>query len=122
MEMVVSYIAGIQKQLGLFTGWPMWALLTVEILVSLNAIVALFDMIQPQTPTIDTPTPEKHNTDSDSSKITAAKSFRSLQFSYLSVYFIVMLADWLQGTHMYTLYTSYGVDVGVLFLTGTNIE
>ena len=29
-----------------------------------------------------------------------------------------MLADWLQGTNMYTLYQSYGVDVGTLFLTG----
>lgn len=29
-----------------------------------------------------------------------------------------MLADWLQGTNMYTLYSSYGVDVGTLFLTG----
>ncbi len=29
-----------------------------------------------------------------------------------------MLADWLQGTNMYTLYQSYGVDVGALFLTG----
>lgn len=29
-----------------------------------------------------------------------------------------MLADWLQGTNMYTLYQSYGVDVGMLFLTG----
>eukprot|EP01035_Chromulina_nebulosa_P020887 gene20887-27075_t len=29
-----------------------------------------------------------------------------------------MLADWLQGTNMYTLYASYGVDIGSLFLTG----
>lgn len=29
-----------------------------------------------------------------------------------------MLADWLQGTNMYTLYLSYEVDVGMLFLTG----
>lgn len=34
------------------------------------------------------------------------------------VYLTVMLADWLQGTNMYTLYQSYGVDVGTLFLTG----
>lgn len=29
-----------------------------------------------------------------------------------------MLADWLQGTNMYTLYSSYGVSVGTLFITG----
>lgn len=40
------------------------------------------------------------------------------QWSYLSVYLTVMLADWLQGTNMYTLYQSYGVDVGTLFLVG----
>jgi MFS transporter, MFS domain-containing protein family, molybdate-anion transporter len=44
--------------------------------------------------------------------------FRLFQIQYLSVYFIVMLADWLQGTNMYTLYASYGVNIGYLFLTG----
>ena len=34
------------------------------------------------------------------------------------VYLIIMLADWMQGTHMYTLYLSYGVNVAALFLTG----
>ena len=33
-------------------------------------------------------------------------------------YLIVMLADWLQGTNMYTLYSSYGVSIGTLFITG----
>ena len=45
-------------------------------------------------------------------------NFRIFQAQYLSVYLVVMLADWLQGTNMYTLYSSYGVDVGTLFLTG----
>ena len=44
--------------------------------------------------------------------------FRIFQLQYLSVYLIVMLPDWLQGTNMYTLYSSYGVNVGTLFLTG----
>lgn len=34
------------------------------------------------------------------------------------VYVIIMLADWMQGTHMYTLYLSYGVNISTLFLTG----
>jgi MFS family permease len=29
-----------------------------------------------------------------------------------------MLADWMQGTHMYTLYLSYNVNISALFLTG----
>ncbi|KAJ1419018.1 hypothetical protein B484DRAFT_333619 [Ochromonadaceae sp. CCMP2298] len=44
--------------------------------------------------------------------------FRMFQAQYLSVYLTIMLADWLQGTNMYTLYSSYGVNVGTLFLTG----
>jgi len=51
------------------------------------------------------------------------REFRSFQRSYLAVYIVVMLADWLQGTHMYTLYTKYQQDnaavrVGTLFFTG----
>ena len=57
----------------------------------------------------------------EESRIKNGKStteFRWFQLSYLSAYLIIMLADWLQGTNMYTLYTSYGVNVGTLFLTG----
>ena len=46
------------------------------------------------------------------------RSFRRFQVSYLLVYLITMLADWLQGTNMYTLYSGYDMPVGVLFLTG----
>ena len=50
--------------------------------------------------------------------------FAAFQRSYILVYIVIMLADWLQGTHMYTLYTSYAkeegssVAVGTLFFTG----
>ena len=30
--------------------------------------------------------------------------FNAFQREYLAVYFVIMLADWLQGTNMYTLY------------------
>ena len=51
------------------------------------------------------------------------REFHSFQRSYLGVFVVVMLADWLQGTHMYTLYTKYqqenaSVSVGTLFFTG----
>ena len=45
-------------------------------------------------------------------------SFNSFKRDYLLVYSVIMLADWMQGTHMYTLYQSYGVNVSALFLTG----
>ena len=45
-------------------------------------------------------------------------AFRMFQTKYLAVYLITMLADWLQGTNMYTLYSSYNMPVGTLFLTG----
>lgn len=44
--------------------------------------------------------------------------FKVFQRSYLAVYLTVIFADWLQGTNMYTLYQSYDVDIGSLFLTG----
>ena len=47
-----------------------------------------------------------------------AASFKAFQREYLVVYLVIMLADWLQGTNMYTLYSGYGVSVSTLFLTG----
>ena len=44
--------------------------------------------------------------------------FYQFRKKYISVYLVVMLADWMQGTHMYTLYLSYGVNISALFLTG----
>jgi len=45
-------------------------------------------------------------------------AFRAFQRQYLVVYVIIMTADWLQGTNMYTLYQSYGTDISTLFITG----
>jgi MFS family permease len=44
--------------------------------------------------------------------------FHRFRRQYLTVYLIIMLADWMQGTHMYTLYLSYNVNISALFLTG----
>ncbi|KAI9906850.1 hypothetical protein PsorP6_004465 [Peronosclerospora sorghi] len=66
------------------------------------------------------------------------RAFTLFQRQYLVVYAFVMFADWLQGTHMYSLYqvdaesfspfhlhllfchykSAYNLNVGVLFLTG----
>lgn len=44
--------------------------------------------------------------------------FNIFRHQYLAVYLVIMLADWMQGTHMYTLYLSYNVNISALFLTG----
>jgi len=44
--------------------------------------------------------------------------FYAFRQKYAIVYSVIMLADWMQGTHMYTLYMSYGVNISALFLTG----
>ena len=35
---------------------------------------------------------------------TSEDGFKQFQREYLWVYYLVMFADWLQGTNMYTLY------------------
>jgi MFS family permease len=47
-----------------------------------------------------------------------APQLRKLHKEFLFLHFFIKLADWLQGTNMFTLYTSYGVDPGILFMTG----
>jgi MFS family permease len=47
--------------------------------------------------------------------------FRAFQRAYLTVYYLAMLADWLQGPYVYALYASYGFssdDIAVLFVGG----
>jgi hypothetical protein len=53
--------------------------------------------------------------------------FRTFQASYVAVYLIIMLSDWLQGTHMWSLYNEYKEDpnndlpedaISTLFITG----
>lgn len=46
------------------------------------------------------------------------QEFDAFRHKYILVYLVIMLADWMQGTHMYTLYLSYNVNVSALFLTG----
>lgn len=52
---------------------------------------------------------------SNSEKLPEYYAFRR---RYIIVYLVIMLADWMQGTHMYTLYLSYNVNISALFLTG----
>jgi MFS family permease len=54
----------------------------------------------------------------EASRLKLHKDFDSFRRQYIVVYLVIMLADWMQGTHMYTLYLSYNVNVSALFLTG----
>lgn len=100
--------------------WPPYATRTFGILV----ILCLFAV-----PFLsgDSEAPKEKKKDGDSSptkelskeeKALQKSAFRRFQLSYLTVYLITMLADWLQGTNMYTLYAGYDMPVGLLFITG----
>jgi len=60
---------------------------------------------------------EKGKASNGESQAKLAKFF-AFRRKYFVVYLVIMLADWMQGTHMYTLYLSYGVNISALFLTG----
>ncbi|KAF0764180.1 hypothetical protein AaE_003109 [Aphanomyces astaci] len=87
----------------MFSAWPTWATATFGGLsVALLSLHAL-DASPASPPSLSKTTPA---------------DFTAFQRKYLCVYWIVMFADWLQGPNMYTLYQSYGMDVGALFMIG----
>jgi hypothetical protein len=54
-------------------------------------------------------------------KDTKDKEFAAFQNNYLTVYLIMIAADWFQGPYMYALYQLYGFSIqqiGTLFLLG----
>ena len=112
-------IAALQKlETGLieWLGWPSWSLRTIEVLTLLVLLASLLQVASDSTSSGSTS--ERQATSLSTKNPRPSMKFRWFQLQYLSVYLIIMLADWLQGTNMYTLYSSYGVDVGTLFLTG----
>ena len=99
-------------------GWPNWAVLS---LYALTCIVMVLFLLES---TLRNSFNYKNNNNNGKNKKESQLTgnelikFRSFQIQYLTSYLLIMLADWLQGTNMYTLYSSYGVDVGLLFQTG----
>ncbi len=105
------------------SNWPEWASGSILLLLLIMACVAVVGKITASYLALrfDHTKMSAHDQFSDNNVLTVhlpSTEFRWFQFQYLSVYFVVMLADWLQGPNMYSLYSSYGVDVGTLFLTG----
>jgi hypothetical protein len=81
--------------------WPAWVTRTLAVLLPIAALLAVTG-----------------KGSAGDTTATTSNEFRVFRNKYLAVYCVVMLADWLQGTNMYTLYMSYGVSVSNLFLTG----
>eukprot|EP00929_Paragymnodinium_shiwhaense_P019052 TRINITY_DN13106_c0_g2_i1.p1 TRINITY_DN13106_c0_g2~~TRINITY_DN13106_c0_g2_i1.p1 ORF type:complete len:455 (-),score=137.68 TRINITY_DN13106_c0_g2_i1:300-1664(-) len=93
--------------------WPAWAINSFAAALGTTLTVAAAQALTSSGGS-DDPTKESEEKPSGD-KVPA---FRAFQRQYLLVYYIIMLADWLQGTNMYTLYHSYGVDISALFITG----
>jgi MFS family permease len=102
--------------------WQPWAVSTLYVLSALVLVLLVFDYVigfgkGGNGSSSSSSSLSSSSTGSGMDKKTAA-SFRAFQWQYLAAYLLIMLADWLQGTNMYTLYSSYAVDVGLLFQTG----
>ena len=82
-------------------GWPAWSCRSIEVLVTLVALLFFFQMFIAPDATVDPANDQRHQTVTKSKKL----EFRWFQAQYLVVYLVIMLADWLQGTNMYTLYS-----------------
>jgi len=98
--------------------WPTWAvnlLFTMTAALSCTLLVNYF-----YTPDDETETAEEKKLLKSRNKthLSLHGEFDTFRRSYLSVYLVIMLADWMQGTHMYTLYLWYNVNISALFLTG----
>lgn len=100
---MVDLILSLENQLSVALGWPEWAL---RIIIVLSVLVCLTSIFQAMVVPTES-SPEKG--------ITAPKAmtfeFRLFQLQYLGVYLTIMLADWLQGTNMYTLYSVRPYDI-----------
>jgi len=89
--------------------WPQWAIRTFVVMLGLVLMVA-------SASTVLSGKEDKENKAKPSGDDVGR--FRKFQRQFLIVYVIIMTADWLQGTNMYTLYSSYNVSISTLFLTG----
>jgi hypothetical protein len=114
--MAIALLQEIEAKLIERLGWPAWSLRTIEALTVAVLVASVLQYVSEATATGSKS--ERQATAASTKSPRPSMKFRWFQFQYLSVYLIIMLADWLQGTNMYTLYSSYGVDVGTLFLTG----
>jgi len=111
--------------------WPEWAVDVLLIMTGLLLATSLFTFFfksdedgessstdNASTTTAKTSNGEQQKEKQQKEKKEQRKQFDGFRRQYMLVYMIIMLADWMQGTHMYTLYLSYNVNISALFLTG----
>ncbi|VEU40689.1 unnamed protein product [Pseudo-nitzschia multistriata] len=94
--------------------WPEWALdvlLVMAALLTVTIVITQYLYTSPEEK-------EETSTNDVTSHADLKKKFDGFRRKYIIVYLVIMLADWMQGTHMYTLYLSYNVNVSALFITG----
>lgn len=92
--LIMESLLKVEENLVQILQWPSWA---IRLNGGLIALVATVWMLQQLACS-------QSSTKSDGLHSRPTWAFRRFQLQYLSVYLITMLADWLQGTHMYTLY------------------
>ena len=103
---IFALISEFELQITNIFGWPLWISRTIIILCSAISIVGIFQLDQLR---------QLNNALSNSAIAHEVTwKFRKFQLSYLIVYLIIMLADWLQGTNMYTLYSVRDEDIYML--------
>lgn len=100
---------------------PAWS---IVLFASLCVVYATLQIVQRLREAAEEP-PVKSNNNGAAKNGHAATGtnaeYRAFQWRWGMAYCTIMLADWLQGTHMYALYASYELskdDIGNLFLTG----
>ncbi len=62
-----------------------------------------------------------HSTGTTNSSASQNRDFRRFKAQYLSVYLLMVAGDWLQGAHIYSLYSAYDFpkrDIALLFVAG----
>lgn len=74
--------------------WPTWAMRTIELLSLLIGILSLLQSVKQR----------RAESTTAGAHAQTSSAFRLFQVQYLTVYLMIMCADWLQGTNMYTLY------------------
>lgn len=97
--------------------WPAWAMNLMMIMASLLGLT-IYSTAGMTTDTNFGAAPTTQSREEEGKETKRKNEFDVFRHKYIIVYLVVMLADWMQGTHMYTLYLSYNVNVSALFLTG----
>jgi len=85
-------------------GWPTWSVECLAGLTVLCGVLVLLHYGFGENEESNKPLHGLNGVHQNGDTQERRKSFEACQRKYLAVYLIIMLADWLQGTNMYTLY------------------